>query len=162
VIFATAWGNQSIGLLSRYVLSVSDSPVAFDHDVADHQVIIRGGQVEAVVVPLEEYRAEGAGAARGRAVLGGSRGKVPVPSRLGDHVPDGKVNDSMDALLGLTSTPAASRLIPGCPARPNWRSSTAWPGSPCAARSPGCATVARSSQYTAAAPTSSRIPKDHL
>jgi hypothetical protein len=31
--------------------------VTFGDEVADHQVIICGGQVEAVVVPLEEYRA---------------------------------------------------------------------------------------------------------
>ena len=31
--------------------------MASGDEVADHQVIIRGGQVEAVVVPLEEYRA---------------------------------------------------------------------------------------------------------
>jgi hypothetical protein len=36
---------------------VSESPVTTGDEIADHQVIIRGGQVEAVVVPLEEYRA---------------------------------------------------------------------------------------------------------
>ena len=43
--------------LSRYALSVSEGPVTSGDEIADHQVIIRGGQVEAVVVPLEEYRA---------------------------------------------------------------------------------------------------------
>jgi len=39
--------------LSRYALSVSEGPVTSGDEIADHQVIIRGGQVEAVVVPLE-------------------------------------------------------------------------------------------------------------
>ena len=36
--------------MSEHSLGVGD-------EVADHQVIIRDGNVEAVVVPLEEYRA---------------------------------------------------------------------------------------------------------
>jgi len=36
---------------------MSESSPSFDAEVADHQVIFRAGQVEAVVVPLEEYRA---------------------------------------------------------------------------------------------------------
>jgi hypothetical protein len=36
---------------------MTENPLNFDGDVGDHQVITRAGQVEAVVVPLEEYRA---------------------------------------------------------------------------------------------------------
>jgi hypothetical protein len=36
------------------MLRVWVSPVTSGDEMADHQVIIRGGQVEAVVVPLEE------------------------------------------------------------------------------------------------------------
>ena len=36
---------------------MSESLLPLDAEVADHQVILRAGQVEAVVVPLDEYRA---------------------------------------------------------------------------------------------------------
>jgi hypothetical protein len=36
---------------------MTENPLSFGADVGDHQVITRSGQVEAVVVPLEEYRA---------------------------------------------------------------------------------------------------------
>ena len=88
-------GCQSVCWLSRYALGVSDSPVTFGDEVADHQVIIRGGQVEAVVVPLEEYRALKALEQREADLYWAAR----YPSRPGDDVPDGKVYDSMDALL---------------------------------------------------------------
>jgi hypothetical protein len=45
------------------LVGMSGSSRSFDAEVADHQVIFRAGRVEAVVVPLEEYRAQGAGAA---------------------------------------------------------------------------------------------------
>ena len=61
-------------------------------------MIIRGGQVEAVVVPLEEYRALKALEQR-EAELYWSVHEARYPSRPGDDVPDGKVYDSMDALI---------------------------------------------------------------
>lgn len=36
---------------------MSESPLFFDAEIADHQVILRAGRVEAVVVSLEEYQA---------------------------------------------------------------------------------------------------------
>lgn len=84
--------------LSRYALSVSESPVTSGDEIADHQVIIRGGQVEAVVVPLEEYRALKALEQR-EAELYWAVYEARYPSRPGDDAPGGKVYDSMDALL---------------------------------------------------------------
>jgi len=84
--------------LSRYALSVSESPVTSSDEIADHQVIIRGGQVEAVVVPLEEYRALKALEQR-EAELYWAVHEARHPSRPGDDAPDGKVYDSMEALL---------------------------------------------------------------
>ena len=72
--------------------------MTFSDEVADHQVIIRGGRVEAVVVPLEEYRALKALEQR-EAELYWTAHEARYPSRPGDDVPDGKVYDSMDALL---------------------------------------------------------------
>ena len=97
--------------LSRYALSVSETPVTSGDEIADHQVIIRGGQVEAVVVPLEEYRALKALEQR-EAELYWAVHEARYPSRPGDDVPDGKVYDSMDAgARGTTSTrPPASAL----------------------------------------------------
>lgn len=77
---------------------MSKSPVTFGEEVADHQVIIRGGQVEAVVVPLEEYRALKALEQR-EVELYWAIHEARYPSRPGDDVPDGNVYDSMDALL---------------------------------------------------------------
>ncbi len=77
---------------------MSERPVTFGEEVTDHQVIIRGGQVEAVVVPLEEYRALKALEQR-EAELYWSVHQARYPSRPGDDVPDGKVYDSMDALI---------------------------------------------------------------
>jgi len=89
--------------LSRYALSVSESPVTPGDEIADHQVIIRGGQVEAVVVPLEEYRALKALEQR-EAELYWAVHEARYPSRPGDDAPDGKVYDSMDALLADLSS----------------------------------------------------------
>ena len=77
---------------------MSESPVTSGDEIADHQVIIRGGQVEAVVVPLEEYRALKALEQR-EAELYWAVHEARYPSRPGDDAPDGKVYDSMDALL---------------------------------------------------------------
>ena len=67
-------------------------------EVSDHQVITRGGQIEAVVVPLEEYRALKALEQR-EAELYWAVHAARYPSRPGDDVPDGEVYDSMDALI---------------------------------------------------------------
>jgi hypothetical protein len=80
--------------LLRYTLSVSDGSVTCGDEIADHQVIIRGGQVEAVVVPLEEYRALKALEQR-EAELYGAVHEATYPTRPGDDAPDGKVYDSM-------------------------------------------------------------------
>ena len=39
------------------LVGMSEGSPSFDAEITDHQVIFRAGQVEAVVVPLEEYRA---------------------------------------------------------------------------------------------------------
>jgi hypothetical protein len=77
---------------------MSESPLTFNADVADHQVILRAGQVEAVVVPLEEYRALKALEQR-EAELYWAVHETRYPSRAGDNVPDGNVYDSMEGLL---------------------------------------------------------------
>ena len=89
--------------LSRYALSVSEGPVTSGDEIADHQVIIRGGQVEAVVVPLEEYHALKALEQR-EAELYWAVHEARYPSRPGDDTSDGKVYDSMDALLADLSS----------------------------------------------------------
>ena len=76
----------------------SESPVTSSDEITDHQVIIRGGQVEAVVVPLEEYRALKALEQR-EAELYWAVHEARYQLRPGDDAPDGKVYDSMDALL---------------------------------------------------------------
>jgi hypothetical protein len=75
---------------------VGESPL--DAEIADHQVISRAGQVEAVVVPLEEYRALKALEKRD-AELYWDAHERRHPSRPGDDVPDSRVYDSMDELL---------------------------------------------------------------
>jgi uncharacterized protein YbaA (DUF1428 family) len=77
---------------------MSESPASFDAEIADHQLIFRAGQVEAVVVPLEEYRALKALEQR-EAELYWDAHESRHPSRSGDDVPDGKVYDSMEALM---------------------------------------------------------------
>lgn len=77
---------------------MSESPLPFDAEVADHQVIFRAGQVEAVVVPLEEYRALKALEQR-EVELYWAAHESRYPSQPGDDVPDAKVSDSMEALL---------------------------------------------------------------
>ena len=68
---------------------MSESPVTTGDEIADHQVIIRGGQVEAVVVPLEEYRALKALEQR-ETELYWAVHEVRYPSRPGDDAPDGR------------------------------------------------------------------------
>ena len=77
---------------------MSEHPLSVGDEVADHQVIIRDGHVEAVVVPLEEYRALKALEQR-EAELYWAIHEAQHPSRPGDDVPAGKVYDSMDELL---------------------------------------------------------------
>ena len=71
-------------------LRVSENPVTIGGEVADHQVITRDGQIEAVVVPLEEYRALKALEQR-ETELYWAVHEARYPSRPGDDVPDGKV-----------------------------------------------------------------------
>ena len=83
---------------------MSENPLNFGADVGDHQVITRAGQAEAVVVPLEEYRALKALEQRG-AELYWAVHEARYPSRPGDDVPEGKAYDSMDALLADLDLP---------------------------------------------------------
>jgi hypothetical protein len=67
-------------------------------------VITRAGRVEAVVVPLEEYRALKALEQR-EAELYWAVHEGRYPSRPGDDVPEGEVYDSMDSLLADLDLP---------------------------------------------------------
>ncbi len=78
--------------------SMCEGSLPFDAEVAGHQVIFRAGQAEAVVVPLEEYRALKALEQR-EAELYWVAHESRYPSRPGDDVPDGNVYDSMEALM---------------------------------------------------------------
>ena len=80
------------------LVDISEGFLSFDAEVADHQVIFRAGQVEAVVVPLEEYRAVKALQQR-EAELYWVAHESRHPSGPGDDVPDGNVYDSMEALV---------------------------------------------------------------
>src|SRR5258706_1400769 len=80
--------------LRSTLVGMSESSLFFDAEVADHQVIFRAGQVEAVVVPLEEYRALKALEQR-EAELYWVAQESRYPSRPGDDVPDGNRYDSM-------------------------------------------------------------------
>lgn len=64
----------------------------------NHQVIFRAGHVEAVVVPLEEYRALKALEQREAEMYWAAHESRHL-SRPGDDVPGGKVYDSMEALI---------------------------------------------------------------
>jgi len=77
---------------------MSESSLSFEAAIADHQVIFRAGQVEAVVVPLEEYRALKALEQR-EAELYWITHESRYPSSAGDDIPDGNVYDSMEALV---------------------------------------------------------------
>jgi hypothetical protein len=80
------------------LVGMSEGSPSFDAEITDHQVIFRAGQVEAVVVPLEEYRALKALEQR-EAELYWVAHESRYPSRPGDDVPDGNVYDSMEALV---------------------------------------------------------------
>lgn len=67
-------------------------------------MITRAGQVEAVVVPLAEYRALKALEQR-EAELYWAVHEARYPSRRGDDAPEGKAYGSMDALLADLDLP---------------------------------------------------------
>jgi len=83
---------------------MSENPLGPAADVADHQVITRAGQVEAVVVPLEEYRALKALEQR-EAELYWAVHEARYPSQPGDDAPEGEAYDSMEALLADLDLP---------------------------------------------------------
>ena len=83
---------------------MSENPLGPAADVADHQVITRAGQVEAVVVPLEEYRALKALEQR-EAELYWAVHEAQYPSRPADDAPEGEPYDSMEALLADLDLP---------------------------------------------------------
>jgi hypothetical protein len=83
---------------------MTENPLNFNADVGDHQVITRAGQVEAVVVPLEEYRALKALEQREDELYWAVH-EARYPSRPGDDVPEGRACDSMDALLADLDLP---------------------------------------------------------
>src|SRR5258708_39235373 len=95
---AAGAGILSLVSLGSTLVGMSESRLSFDAEVADHQVIFRAGQVEAVVVPLEEYRALKALEQR-EAELYWVAQESRYPSLPGDDVPDGNVYDSMEALV---------------------------------------------------------------
>jgi hypothetical protein len=82
---------------------MSETSLNFGADVGDHQVITRGGEVESVVVPLEEYRALKALEQR-ETELYWEVHEARYPSRPGDDIPEDKVYDSMDDLLADLDT----------------------------------------------------------
>jgi hypothetical protein len=94
----------------RYSIYMSENPLNAAADVGDHQVITRAGQVEAVVVPLEEYRALKALEQR-EAELYWAVHEARYPSRPGDDVPETRVYDSMEALLADLDLPS-TRSVP--------------------------------------------------
>jgi hypothetical protein len=75
-----------------------DSPPDPAALAGDHQVLARAGQVEAVVVPLEEYAALIALEQR-ETELYWAVHEARYPARPGDDATDGKVFESMDALI---------------------------------------------------------------
>jgi hypothetical protein len=83
---------------------MTENPLNFGAVIGDHQVITREGQVEAVVVPLEEYRALKALEQR-EAELYWAVHEARYPSQPGDDLPEGKVYESMDVLLADLDLP---------------------------------------------------------
>jgi hypothetical protein len=81
------------------ILSVMrENPLGLGDDVGDHQVIIRDGNVEAVVVPLDEYRSFKALEQR-ETELYWAVHEARYPAGPGHDEPTGKLYDSMDDLL---------------------------------------------------------------
>jgi hypothetical protein len=98
--------HAASGAVDASVRLIAAGPIGavrIDIEVADHQVIFRAGQVEAVVVPLEEYRALKA-LERREAELYWVAHQDGHPSAPGDDVPDGNVYDSMEALVADLGT----------------------------------------------------------
>jgi hypothetical protein len=83
---------------------MTENPLDYGAVVGDHQVITRGGEVESVVVPLEEYRALKALEQR-ETELYWAVHEARYPSRPGDDMPEPKVYDSMDDLLADLDAP---------------------------------------------------------
>lgn len=83
---------------------MTENPQNLGEVVGDHQVITRAGQVEAVVVPLEEYRALKALEQR-EAELYWAVHEARYPSEPGDDVPEDRACESMDALLADLDKP---------------------------------------------------------
>jgi hypothetical protein len=83
---------------------MTENPQNLGEVVGDHQVITRAGQVEAVVVPLEEYRALKALEQR-EAELYWAVHEARYPSEPGDDAPEDSAYDSMDALLADLDKP---------------------------------------------------------
>jgi hypothetical protein len=83
---------------------MSENPLGPAAGVEDHQVITRAGQIEAVVVPLEEYRALKALEQR-EAELYWAVHEARYPSRPGDDAPEGEAYDTMEALLADLDLP---------------------------------------------------------
>lgn len=83
---------------------MTENPQNLGEVVGDHQVITRAGQVEAVVVPLEEYRALKALEQR-EAELYWAVHEARYPSEPGDDVPEDRAYESMDALLADLDKP---------------------------------------------------------
>jgi hypothetical protein len=83
---------------------MTENPQNLGEVVGDHQVITRAGQVEAVVVPLEEYRALKALEQR-EAELYWAVHEARYPSEPGDDAPEGRAYESMDALLADLDKP---------------------------------------------------------
>ena len=101
--YVAAWAGGLRCSPGSTLVFMSEGSLPFDDEVADHQVIFRAGQVEAVVVPLEEYRALKALEQR-EAELYWVAHQDRYPSAPGDEVPDGKVYDSMEALVADLGT----------------------------------------------------------
>ena len=108
----TDWRSPTGDNLAReYASSMTENPLNFGEVVGDHQVITRAGQVEAVMVPLDEYRALKALEQR-EAELYWAVHEARYPSRPGDHVPESRAYESMDALLAdLDVTGLAERPL---------------------------------------------------
>lgn len=83
---------------------MTENPLDVGVDIADRQEITRAGHVEAVAVPLEEYRMLKALEQR-EAELYWAVHEARYPLQPGDDVPEGNVYESMDELLADLDLP---------------------------------------------------------
>jgi hypothetical protein len=83
---------------------MSETPLSPAADVADQQAITRADQVEAVAVPLDEYRAPKA-LEQCEAELYWAVHEARNPSRPGDDTPEAETHDSIEALLADLDLP---------------------------------------------------------